>query len=226
MKLPRSRPTRRDMLVAAAPRPARPSITMVAVGVLTAGFLASCGGHTITGAPVEHTPPSQPAGASGEVRLGCGTYCQSAGAISGTMGPGQAGIRIVSDGTVTLDADGYLPVTVTCNLPVQCRGYLSAVNTDVQPNNMAKSDLVVNAGATATIGVGLPAQLVAYLRAHQPTGVEVTADIGPSLGLDFECTRHDGVPLPGLRCPGPDEYGPYDGFSLQSVANPLVVAAG
>ncbi|OBH00633.1 hypothetical protein A5696_15535 [Mycobacterium sp. E2699] len=85
-------------------------------------------------------------------------------------------------GTVTLDADGHVPVTLTCNLPVQCRGALIVDLNSINDGSRGRSDLLVNAGATSTLGVLLPAPSVAYLRSHGPTTLEVTADSGQSPG--------------------------------------------
>jgi hypothetical protein len=167
--------------------PAMRSITTAAIGLLTAAILASCGGNNAVADPTT-TPPSP----SGEVRPGCGTYCQTAGPLQGASGAGQYAVTIVSSGTVTLDPDGYLPVTLTCNLSVQCRGSLIAAWADQW---IGRADLLVNAGATATLGVGLPAPLVAYIRAHNPpcptsstghcpAGVGLVADTGPSFGCN------------------------------------------
>jgi len=162
-------------------RPVERSITRAAVGLITAGFLASCGVNTIAGAPVEQTTTSQPASASGEVRLGCGTYCQSAGPLGGDTGTGVTAVTIVSSGTVTLDADGYVPVTVTCNLSVQCSGGLFAENNWAGRGG-GRSDLLIDAGATRTFGVRQGPDSLAYIRSHGPTTLAVTADSGQSPG--------------------------------------------
>ncbi len=131
--------------------PARRSTVAAVAGLVTAGFVT----------PFAVTPSAR---ADGETRLGCETYCQAAGPLAGGGREGREAITIHSSRTVALDADGYLPVTLTCNLSVQCRGVLTAGMVEVR--FIARSDLLVNAGATATLGVALPAQAVAYLRAH------------------------------------------------------------
>jgi hypothetical protein len=211
-------------------RPVERSITRAAVGLVTAGFLASCGGNTIAGAPVEQTTTSPPASASGEVRLGCGTYCQNAGPLGGAVGPGRESVTIVSSGTVTLDADGYLPVTVTCNLSVKCTGSL-VVNT--YGVGIGRSDLLVDAGTKATLGVGLPDPLVAYIRDQSPpcrtsstvilpcpAAVWVLADIGPSFGCAGFVYAPTATGLP------PCGEGPVNGFSVASYTDLRALAPG
>jgi hypothetical protein len=209
--------------------PARRSITTAVVALTTLAFLASCGGNKNS---VHPTTTSQPADSSGEVRLGCGTYCQSAGGLAGTLGPGQDAVTIVSSGTVTLGADGYLSVTLTCNLSVPCRGSLLIQGVkEEDPHMVGRSDLLVDAGATATLGVGLPDPLVASIRAHNPpcppppsdpymvscpAAVFVLADAGPSFGC---AGKAEGTGLPFCG-------GPVNGFRVVSVGNLRVVAPG
>ncbi len=130
-------------------------------------------------------------------RLGCNTFCQNAGGY-GAAGPNApvplpSPITIVSGGTVTADADGYVPVTLTCNATVQCTGALlvnlnspaaeAALGYDM--TNYGRSDLVVNAGATRTIGVPLPPPALAYLRSNSPTSLGVLA-VTISTGRPYE----------------------------------------
>jgi hypothetical protein len=147
--------------------------------------LLGVGAPSATADPTTTSPP--PSSASGEVRLGCGSYCQNAGGYGGG-GTGLPAVTIVSTGTVTADADGYVPVTLTCNLPVQCRGRLSvysqAETTDpatgnaIHPTLGGQSDLLVDRGATRTFGIPLGAGAIAFLRSHGPATVDVTADNG------------------------------------------------
>jgi hypothetical protein len=194
------------------------SITVV-VAVLCLGIVVCCG--NIGSARAD----------SGEDRPGCGTYCQAAGPLAGGIGEGREAVTIHSSRTVVLDPDGYLPVTVTCNLSVQCRGVLSAGVAGL--DFTARSDLLVNAGATATLGVGLPAAAVAHIRAQtppcpSPTGSRdalgrplfdcperagVLANVGPSFGC--EIASHVGLP----PC-----HWPIDGFTPLSSAELSVVA--
>jgi hypothetical protein len=148
-------------------------VPMSTVGLFTLGFLASWGATRAVADP------------SGD-RLGCGSYCQSAGGY-GAVGhaPEKQAVTIVSTGTVTADADGYVPVTLTCDLSVQCTGaLLVSLNSPAaqaalgyeMTNRYGRSDLLVNAGATRTIAVPLPAPALAWLRSNSPTSLGVTAD--------------------------------------------------
>lgn len=180
-------------------RPAVRPITTAVVGLLVMGLPVSCGGNTNSarqpdtarGATRPQSTPSQPSSAGGEVRLGCGTYCQSAGGIGGPELTGQPAITIVSSGTVTVDADGYVPVAIRCNLSVQCRGALVLnPHTDA---GVAKADLVVDPGATTMLGVRLSARILYFLQVHGPTQIEVTADSGQSPGTGhFDPSAPDG----------------------------------
>jgi hypothetical protein len=136
-------------------------------------------------------------------RLGCGTYCQSAGGY-GAAGPGPQpppAVTLVSP-SVTADADGYVPLTLRCNLPVQCRGVLRlqaqflsvdpATGNAIHPVLGGASDLRVDAGATRTIGVPLSrpgampgaASAIDLLRSHGPTSFNLMIDSGQAQGTD------------------------------------------
>jgi len=177
-------------------RPVGRSITTVAVGLVTLGLLASYGA----------TKASADQG-SGD-RLGCGTYCQTAGGYGSAGGnvtlPPPA-VSLVSTGTVTADADGYVPVTLTCHRTVQCRGVLRLFGTfltvdpdtgnAIHPVVSGQSDLVVDAGATRTIGVPLSrpagssgASAIALLRSNGPTTLDLQIDAAAqdlNLGEDY-----------------------------------------
>ena len=196
-------------------RPAARSITTAAVGLVALSFLVSCGNTTSSTqssaaarVSVGQTTASQPSSASGEVRLGCGTYCQSAGGVGGPGPTGQPAVTIVSGGTVTVDADGHVPVTVTCNLSVQCRGALVISGA----GDGGKSDLVVDAGATATFGVRLSARALYFVQ-HQgvPTTFQVVANSGQS---------------PGTGHWDPDEGSWVGGITPLDVKNLYLVAPG
>jgi hypothetical protein len=219
-------------------QPARRTITTAGVGLAALGLLVSCGADTSPSSQskpataVDQSSTSPPTSDSGEVRLGCGTYCQSAGGLAGTVPPGQDAVTIVSSGTLTLGADGYLSVTLTCNLSVQCKGSLVVQGVDEEdPDALGRSDLLVNAGATATLGVGLPDRLVADIRAHNPpcppppsdpymvscpAAVFVISDIGPSFGC---AGKAEGTGLPYCG-------GPVNGFRVVSFRSLRVVAPG
>lgn len=172
-------------------RPAVRPITTGVAGLLTVGFLVSCGGNASpstqssasSGTFVGQTAaPSQPGSANGEVRLGCGTYCESAGGVGGPGPAGRPAVTIVSRGTVTVDADGYVPLIVTCNLSVQCRGAVVISGA----GDLCKSDLVLDAGATESFGVRLSARALYFVQ-HQgvPTTVQVVANSGQSPGTGY-----------------------------------------
>jgi len=169
-----------------------------------------------------------------EIRLGCGPYCRSAAPLGVGVGPGRDSVTIVSNGTVTLDADDYLPVTLTCHLAVQCSGSLLVDGYGPDGRHFdGRSDLVVDAGATATLAVGLPAALVEYIRAHNPpcppsapgvgacpAAVGIHTDVGPSFGCDGKVywgPTHTGLPPCGQR--------PVNGFRVLSSATQQVQAA-
>jgi hypothetical protein len=215
-------------------RSARRSITTATVGLLAAASLTSCGLSTTSVA--DPTTTSQPASSGSEQRLGCGTYCQSAGGIAGTMGPGKDPVRVVSRGTVAIDADGYVPVTLTCNLSVQCRGSLilqlmfGPPDPSTGLNVLARSDLLLDAGATATLAVKLPTKVLPYLPSHQPpcqTGATgelncpnvagVIADVGPSFGCAGWSMKPTGLPNCG---------GVVNGFNPAGAGVVYLVAAG
>lgn len=122
-------------------------------------------------------------------RLGCGTACQSAGQYGAAGQPPPSPVTILSSGTVTADADGYVPVTLKCNAQVQCVGALLLENLHGYSNPQdsmnwvdGRSDLVVNTGATRTIGVPLSSSAIAYLRSNGPTALTVLADTNHTSG--------------------------------------------
>ena len=163
-----------------------PLVLMSAVGLFTLVFWAPWG-----------TPQAV---ADGD-RLGCGTYCQNAGGYGAPGGPKPPpAVTLVSGRTVTADADGYAPVTLRCNLQVQCMGALIMGG--------GRSDLLVNAGATRTIGVPLSPQVFASLKSNGPTTLNLTIDAAQSSEK---------------QCQGPAGNSPP--FSCVILENPLTVAA-
>ncbi len=171
--------------------PVRASVTTGVAVLISLGFLASCGDNQSLSSPTtttqstsssptmpteltssSPTATSQSSNESSEVRLGCGTFCQNAGGYGGAGDkPTQFAVTVDSSQTVTVDPDGYVPVTVTCNLPVQCNGVLMVdlMSQGYNPLGGGRSDLVVDAGATRTIGVPLESSVFDYLRSHGPT---------------------------------------------------------
>lgn len=169
-----------------------PIVLMPAVGLFTLGFLA---------------PWGAPKAAADGDRLGCGTYCQDAGGYgaAGNAPQRPQAVTLENTGTAIADADGYVPVTLKCHRAVQCLGY---VQVGVG-NGGGSSDLVVNAGATRTIGVPMEPATIAYLRSHGPTQGNVIINAGArdlNQGRDWR-----------------DFYN--DGFDALSLKNPLMVAA-
>jgi hypothetical protein len=139
-------------------------VLLSAVGLFTLGFLA---------------PWTPKAVADGD-RLGCTYYCQNAGGY-GAPGPGPQGppaVTLENTGTAVADADGYVPVTLKCHRTVQCLGKFWLFLENVRVGG--RSDLLVNAGATRTIGVPFDAASIAYLRSHGPTlfglGIDASAE--------------------------------------------------
>jgi hypothetical protein len=216
-------------------RPVGRSITRAAVGLVAAGLLASCGGNTIAGRPVEQTTASQSAGKSSELRLGCATYCQDAGILNGDAGEGQPAVTIVSSdqpapppyggdpsGTVTADADGYVPVVLKCNLAVPCRGslVLAVLRGIDQGHPDSRSDLVIDPGATTTLGVRLGPVALPWLQSHGSAFFYVFVDAGPSFGCAgtvYEGDTHSGLPSCG--------YSPVHGYAVVTISDLKVLAA-
>ena len=154
-------------------RLARRSIAAAAVGLLTAEFFGLPGAYRVAA-----DPTAPPPGPSGEARLGCGTFCQTAGGYGGAGKPTQFAVTVDTSKTVVVDPDGYVPVTATCHLPVQCNGVLivEVMSHGDNPLGGGRSDLVVNPGATRTIGVPSGSSVFGYLRSHGQSMANVTAD--------------------------------------------------
>jgi hypothetical protein len=151
----------------------RGSITAAVVGLFVLGFAAP--------QPRSETATVRLAD-GGEDRLGCGDYCQTAGGYGGAGNAPHTDAAVVARGTVTADPDGYVPVTVTCRLSVQCRGVLMAGT--VGDALHGRSDLVVNAAATRTIGVPLGSSFINLVKFYGPENVYVTADASQSTALN------------------------------------------
>ena len=153
---------------------------MVAISVAT---LAACSGGSTISQPLLVDTSTSPAPA-GEVRLGCGTGCQNAGGYGGANPGGKTWVETtkVVGGAVNLDADEYVPVTVTCLVPATCEGYITlgikgGPTSDLCGNyhHDGCSDMVINANSTQTFGVRLLPDALAYARAHSPVTVGATA---------------------------------------------------
>jgi hypothetical protein len=118
-------------------------------------------------------------------RLGCSTFCQNAGGY-GAAGSNTPYVPIVkvASGAVRADADGYVPVTVTCLASSTCQGAIVlSISTEYFPdlcgggkyNWAGCSDLLVNANSTRTIAVPLTPAALAYVRANSPVTVGAAA---------------------------------------------------
>lgn len=175
-------------------------VATLAAVLVTLGFLVACAGNTSSStqtsaaasasasqAPASSStnsnPPAVTALASspgGEIRPGCGTYCQSAGQYGAPGEHGVYAVTIVSSGTVTADPDGFVPVTVTCNLPVQCTGAIQICIDDGETAGMAmrcgRTDEVLEADTTQTVGIPMPTPALAFLRSNGATSAGMTVD--------------------------------------------------
>jgi hypothetical protein len=125
-------------------------------------------------------------------RLGCATYCQNAGGYGAAGGqPPPPPFATVASGAVRADADGYVPVTVTCVASSTCKGIILLGISGFSPEPCGGpyhyagcSDLFVNANSTRTIAVPLTPGALAYVRANSP--VTVSASVGPGSGPPIE----------------------------------------
>jgi hypothetical protein len=151
-----------------------PLVLMSTVGLFTLGFLAPWG--------------APKAVADGD-RLGCATYCQTAGGYGGAGGqPPPPPFATVASGAIQADADGYIPVTVTCMASSTCKGIiLLSIPGGPYPEPCGGpyhwagcSDLFVNANSTRTIAVPLTPGALAYLRDNKT--VTFDAAVGPGSG--------------------------------------------
>jgi hypothetical protein len=164
-------------------RSSLPGMLMSAVVLAALGFLAPLGANKAVADPDETHP-------------GCGTFCQNAGQYGAPAAPAKDAVTIISTGTITVEPDGYAPVTLKCNLQVQCEGaLLLELSGWANPHDSmswvtARSDLVVNAGATQTIGLAVPAGALAVLRAQGPTALAVLADTGHMVRSDSGVSQY------------------------------------
>ena len=121
-------------------------------------------------------------------RLGCATYCQNAGGYGAAGGqPPPPPFATVASGAVRADADGYVPVTVTCVASSTCQGIILLSISGFSPEECGGpyhwagcSDLIVNANSTRTIAVPLTPGALAYVRANSPVKVDASVGAGSS----------------------------------------------
>jgi hypothetical protein len=121
-------------------------------------------------------------------------------------------------GAVSIDADGYVPVTVTCLIPATCRGVITLqIEGYTMPESTTRvefpgrSDLVVNANSTQTIGVPLNAEGLAFARAHSP----VIVDIGAHTQQTADCSD---IPQLAAHCAKAVAADPRAGDGLERTA--------
>ncbi len=150
--------------------------------LVAATALAGCGGGgsaTIiqqdgaTGA----SGASGPQGEAGGDLLGCHSYCQQAGGYGGGAPPGIPHMtEIITRGSVTLSA-GAVPIQVTCKFDRQCRGALLLLSAGTSvTQDLGRSDLIVDTGATRTIAIPLSPAGKKLLSKRGKIKVFVTAD--------------------------------------------------
>ncbi len=144
-------------------------------------------GGSASSLPQPVVPSSAAPASATEVRLGCGEYCQNAGGYGGAVPMGRTPVDAmqVVEGAVSVDADGYVPVTLTCLVPATCQG---AVLLHIDGHSSSEycgggkyihdgcSELFVDANSTRTIWVPFAPESLAYARTHSPVTVEVEAE--------------------------------------------------
>ena len=140
-------------------------------------LLVACGHSSLSPTSATSSRTAQPSASAAPtvraVTVGCGTYCQQAGASAGTKPPGYpcptAGCRrCPSQNCVTLESDtatatnGVATVKLKCNLSTACRGALLIClpqspcwRGPVVNGRLAASDFVIPPGATRDAGVAL-----------------------------------------------------------------------
>lgn len=181
-----------------APNRHQRPITALVIALMTLSLLTSCGAGEKSSTPIAAAPSSstnlapaaqpaaapplaaRPVRAAGEERIGCGTYCQTAGGYGAPGSEGVEAVTILSSGTVSLDPDGYFPLTMTCNLPVPCAGAILACVEELGVTSMAlqcgQTDEQVDPGATRTLGVPLPTPALGVVHATGSANVDITVD--------------------------------------------------
>jgi hypothetical protein len=117
------------------------------------------------------------------VRLGCGTFCKDAAGYGGGGTDGRPDLlRINTPGSVSLNPDGSVPVSLTCQDGVTCRGVLIVNNDDDSID--VRSDLVIPAEQTLVFDLDLSPAALAAVRAQGNMDMGVIADGS----LTPECT--------------------------------------
>jgi hypothetical protein len=119
------------------------------------------------------------AGVPGEIRPGCASYCQNAGGYGAPKAQGVDAVTLLSSGTVTLDQDGFLPLTMTCNLPVQCGGAIIICiggNRNSSGMRCSRADEALEARATQTVGIPMTTWALGFLQSNGPTSASLSID--------------------------------------------------
>jgi len=149
---------------------------MWSAGLVLAAFstivasVAGCGGDSGGGG----------GGSSGEPeveRLGCHEYCQQAGGYGAGGGAMAPMIKIDVDAPLMPLADGTVPVRLTCLVRKACTGALLLERSDATlQGDMGRSDLIVAAHSTRTLGIPLSSFGLQWLEHHGRVRAFVTAD--------------------------------------------------
>jgi len=144
-------------------------------------------------------PTAVASGVVGEIRPGCASYCQSAGGYGAPTIKGVDAVTLVSGGTVALDPDGFLPLTMTCNLPVQCGGTIIICiggNHDTQGMGCSRANEALEPRATQIVGIPMTTWALGFLQSNGPTSASLSIDNShvpdcqqiPQLAADCERT--------------------------------------
>lgn len=169
------------------------------------------------------------------VTVGCGTYCQQAGASAGTNPPGYpcpaAGCRqCPPQNCVTLESggatatNGIITVKLRCNLSTACRGAFllclpsftcwGGPTSHGAGGRLAGSDFVVPPGATREVGVALTTLAGRVVSNQQPFSAGVLVDLldygnvlVPSRGFSLASTDPPAYPAGATSRCGPSIAG-------------------
>lgn len=150
------------------------------VTVSSSSTTAATAPPTLGAAPSTAVAAPTPAG---EVRLGCGTYCQTAGGYGAPPGePAVFAVSIASSSPVAVGSDGFAPVTITCNLPVRCDGaFMLCLDVDELGSGemqCARADQAIDPHATRTFGVPLTTPMLSWLHTNGTAPGWVVSDNG------------------------------------------------
>jgi hypothetical protein len=114
------------------------------------------------------------------MRPGCASYCQSAGGYGAPKAQGVDAVTLVSSGSVTLDPDGFLPLTMTCNLPVQCGGTMiiciGGIVDTFNSMRCSRANEALDPRATQIVGIPMTTWALGYLQSNGPTSATLSVD--------------------------------------------------